>query len=113
MTTRNTPHYDVIIAGARCAGAGLAADLMNASQQVGGALGLAIFSAIATARTNHLLAEHTAPAHALTGGFHRALLAEAAFLLATALVALRTANTRGEQHPSIGPAPQAEMATLQ
>ena len=35
--------------------AGLAASLLNASQQVGGALGLAIFTAIATARTNHLL----------------------------------------------------------
>ena len=92
--------------------AGLAAALMNASQQVGGALGLAIFSAIATARTNHLLAAHAAPAHAFTAGFHRALLAEAAFLLATALVALRTANTRGDQQPGIGPEPQPEMATL-
>ena len=35
--------------------AGLAAALFNASQWIGGALGLAIFSAIATARTTHLL----------------------------------------------------------
>ena len=35
--------------------AGLAAALLNASQQVGGALGLAIFSAVATSRTQHLL----------------------------------------------------------
>ena len=33
-----------------------AAAVLNASQQVGGALGLAVFSAIATARTGHLLA---------------------------------------------------------
>jgi hypothetical protein len=99
-------------AGVQADRAGLAAALMNASQQVGGALGLAIFSAIATARTNHLLAAHAAPAHAFTAGFHRALLAEAAFLLATALVALRTANTRGDQQPGIGPEPQPEMATL-
>ena len=46
--------------------AGLAASLLNASQQVGGALGLAIFTAIATSRTNHLLAAHAPPAHALT-----------------------------------------------
>ena len=38
--------------------AGLAAALVNASQQVGGALGLAIFTALATTRTNHLLAAH-------------------------------------------------------
>src|SRR5689334_3523604 len=36
--------------------AGLAAALINASLQVGAALGLAIFSAIATSRTRHLLA---------------------------------------------------------
>ena len=36
--------------------AGLAAALLNAARQVGSALGLAIFSAIATSRTQHLLA---------------------------------------------------------
>ena len=76
--------------------AGLAAALMNACQQVGGAVGLAVFSAIATARTNHLFTLHAAPAHALTSGFHRALLVESLFVLATALVALRTTNSRGE-----------------
>jgi predicted MFS family arabinose efflux permease len=76
--------------------AGLAAALLNASQQLGGALGLAIFSAIATARTNHLLAAHTPVPQALTAGFHRALLASGIFLVAAAAFALRTSNTRGE-----------------
>ncbi len=76
--------------------AGLAAALMNSAQQVGGALGLAIFSAIATARTNHLLGSHDSPAHALTSGIHRALFAESIFLLATAALAVRTVNSRGE-----------------
>jgi EmrB/QacA subfamily drug resistance transporter len=76
--------------------AGLAAALFNASQWIGGALGLAIFSAIATARTTHLLASGATPAAALDGGFHQALIAAAAFLLAAALVALRTTSTRGE-----------------
>jgi EmrB/QacA subfamily drug resistance transporter len=83
-------------AGVSADRAGLAAALLNASQQVGGALGLAIFSAIATSRTNHLFAEHAPPAHALTSGFHRALLAECVFVLATALLGIRTANSRGE-----------------
>jgi EmrB/QacA subfamily drug resistance transporter len=87
--------------------AGLAAALLNASQQVGGALGLAIFSAIATSRTNHLFAEHATPAHALTSGFHRALLAECFFVVATALIALRTANSRGEAELSGAPAEAA------
>lgn len=76
--------------------AGLAAALLNASQQLGGALGLAIFSAIATARTNQLLAAHTAVPHALTAGFHRALLAVSILLLAAAVLAVRASNTRGE-----------------
>ena len=76
--------------------AGLAAALFNASQWIGGALGLAILSAIATARTAHLLASGTAPAAALDAGFHQALTAAAVFLLAAALVALRTTSTRGE-----------------
>jgi hypothetical protein len=76
--------------------AGLAAALLNASQQVGGALGLAVLSAIATARTKHLFAAHAAPAHALTGGFHRALLVGSIIVLVTAVIALRTSNARGE-----------------
>jgi EmrB/QacA subfamily drug resistance transporter len=80
--------------------AGLAAALLNSSQQVGGALGLAIFSAIATSRINHLLASHTPPAEALTSGFQRALLASSIFLLAAAVVALRITNTRGEEPES-------------
>jgi EmrB/QacA subfamily drug resistance transporter len=76
--------------------AGLAGALINASTQVGAALGLAILSAIATTRTNALLATHAARDAALTSGFHRALLVGSIFLMATALIALRATNTRGE-----------------
>jgi predicted MFS family arabinose efflux permease len=84
--------------------AGLAASLLNASQQVGGALGLAIFTAIATARTNHLLAAHTPVGQALTSGFQRALLIGSILLLAAALIGLRATNTRGEE-----PSPAAQQ----
>jgi EmrB/QacA subfamily drug resistance transporter len=91
--------------------AGLAAALLNASQQVGGALGLAVFSAIATSRTNHLLAGHTPAPEALTSGFHRALLACSICLAAAALFALRTTNTRGETvHAASGPIPVPDAA---
>ena len=83
--------------------AGLAASLINASFQLGAALGLAIFSAIATSRTNHLLARHVALPEALTSGFHRALLASSIFLVAAALIALRATNTRGEPVSSVEP----------
>jgi MFS family permease len=91
--------------------AGLAAALLNASQQLGGALGLAVFSAIATARTNHLLGEHDSAPHALTQGFQRALLVGSVFLLAAALFALRSPNTRGESSQPAGlEAPALEEA---
>ena len=76
--------------------AGLAAGLLSASQQLGTALGLAVFTAIAAARTSALLAAHARPDEALTGGFQHALLACAFFLLAAALIGLRATNTRGE-----------------
>jgi EmrB/QacA subfamily drug resistance transporter len=74
--------------------AGLAAALLNSSQQLGGALGLAVLSAVATSRTNHLLASGTRPSVALTSGFGRGLLVGAAFLVVAGLLGLRTTNTR-------------------
>jgi MFS family permease len=74
--------------------AGLAAALLNAARQVGSALGLAIFSAIATSRTQHLLATHTSKAAALTAGYQRALLVSSIFVLAAAIIALRSSDTR-------------------
>jgi predicted MFS family arabinose efflux permease len=95
--------------------AGLAAALLNASQQVGAALGLAIFTAIATSRTGDLLARHAPVSEALTSGFQRALLASSIFFVAAALVATRITNTRGEPAaPEVAPEsaglPQAARA---
>ena len=88
--------------------AGLAAALLNASQQVGGALGLAIFTAIATSRTGDLVASHAPVPEALTSGFQRALLASSIFFLAAAVVATRITNTRGEPaDPEVGQDPVA------
>ena len=74
--------------------AGLAAGLVNTSQWFGAALGLAIFSSIATNRTQHLLATHTPKATALTSGYQRALLVSSIFVLAAAIIALRSSDTR-------------------
>ncbi len=81
--------------------AGLAAALLNASQQLGGALGLAILTAVASSRTQDLLAAHEPAGVALTAGFHRALLVGSAIVLASAVVALRATNTRGEALPPV------------
>ncbi|MFN2562270.1 MAG: MFS transporter [Jatrophihabitans sp.] len=89
--------------------AGLAAALINASQQVGGALGLAVLSAVATSRTNaQVRSGHPVPT-ALTDGFGRALVVASIFLLGAALIGLRTHNARGaEVHLAAEPAPAAE-----
>jgi len=86
--------------------AGLAAALLNASQQIGGALGLAVFSVIATSRTQDLLASGAPQAQALTSGFQRALLASSFTLAAAAVIALRSVNTRGEAEEDTSPVPQ-------
>jgi EmrB/QacA subfamily drug resistance transporter len=85
--------------------AGLAAAMINASTFLGGALGVAIFSAIATSRTRELLADQATQAEALTSGFQRALLAAAVFLAAAAVIALRSPNTRGELEQPVIPEP--------
>src|SRR6266511_2301403 len=63
--------------------AGLAAGLLNTGQQLGAALGLAILSALATARTSSLLdGGHDTVAQAATHGYQRALMAGAVLMLA-------------------------------
>jgi EmrB/QacA subfamily drug resistance transporter len=79
--------------------AGLAAALISASATLGGALGLAILSAISTSRTHHQLAAHASHPVALTSGFGHALLACSLFLVAAAVIAARTASTRGQKTP--------------
>jgi EmrB/QacA subfamily drug resistance transporter len=70
--------------------AGLASGLINTSQQIGGALGVAILTTVSTTRAENLLADGTPQPVALTEGFSLAFWVAAAFagisLLATVLV---------------------------
>jgi predicted MFS family arabinose efflux permease len=80
------------VAGVKKSDAGLASALLNTSQQVGGALGLALLATIATAQTNSVLASNPAAgvAHALVAGFHHAFIVAALFAVAGALIATFT-----------------------
>jgi predicted MFS family arabinose efflux permease len=82
--------------------AGLAAGLINASTWLGGALGIAIFSAISTSRAHHLLDSGATVHEALTSGFQRALLACSIAMLTAGVIALRATNTRGAPAESPG-----------
>jgi EmrB/QacA subfamily drug resistance transporter len=75
--------------------AGLAAALINSSMWLGGALGVAVLSAIATSRTTDLLSEQVPRATALTEGFRDALLVAAIFLAVAAVIAVRSPNSKG------------------
>jgi EmrB/QacA subfamily drug resistance transporter len=75
--------------------AGLASGLINTSQQVGGALGLAILSAIANSRTDTVVAGgERNPAVALTEGFQTAFLVGTGFALVAAVLAALLISTR-------------------
>ena len=74
--------------------AGLASGLLNTSQQLGGALGIAIASSLAASHTQTLLHAGNAAPAALTGGFQQALwvLGAIALLAVPAIFALVRRN---------------------
>ncbi|PZS03359.1 MAG: MFS transporter [Chloroflexi bacterium] len=80
------------VAGVEQSDAGMASALLNTSQQVGGAVGLALLATIVTSRTNSVLASdpHTGFAHALVAGFHRGFMVGGCFAIAGAILALLT-----------------------
>ena len=95
------------VAGTKPQEAGLASGLINTSQQIGGAVGIAILSTIAVSTTTDDVAAGVAQPEALTNGFQAAFWAGAAISFAGVLVSLFLVRGRDLAHqeaPALEPA---------
>jgi MFS family permease len=82
----------VAMTGVAPADAGLASGLVNATAQVGGAIGLAVLATVSAGRTSTLAARGQSLPAALTGGYHLAFWIAAGLVaaaIAVAAIALR------------------------
>jgi EmrB/QacA subfamily drug resistance transporter len=92
------------VAGVENQEAGLASGLINTSQQVGGALGLAILVAVANGRTDGLTSGPRPDATALTEGFQSAFLVGSGMALVGVLLTLtliKTADSKAHRDAAL------------
>ncbi len=91
------------VSGVEESEAGLASGLINTSQQIGGALGLAVLSTLATSRTDDLAGAGPPGLEALTEGFQAAFLGGAAIaLLGFVLTLVLIRNSDSRAHVALG-----------
>ena len=91
------PLLMIAMADVPAADAGLGSGIVNVSQQVSGALGLAVLGTVAATRTHALEVAHHPPVAALLAGYHLAFAIGAASVavgILAALTLLRTPDTR-------------------
>jgi EmrB/QacA subfamily drug resistance transporter len=98
------------LAGTRPQEAGLASGLINTSQQIGGAVGIALLSTIAVSTTDDEVASGTAAPVALTDGFVNAFWAGAAIAFAGVLVSIFLVRGRDLRLPAVVSEPALEEA---
>jgi EmrB/QacA subfamily drug resistance transporter len=101
------------LAGVQANEAGLASGLFNTSQQIGGALGIAALSAVATSTTSDEVATGTALPQALTSGFEASFIwggIVAALGIVVALVLVRRSDLEAPPVEEEVPQPVLEAA---
>jgi EmrB/QacA subfamily drug resistance transporter len=86
---------------------GISSGLLNTSQQIGGALGVAIMSTIATTRSETLLKKGESQADAFTSGYTLAFWVAAGFMVAGFVITLVVLRNRDvpTQEPEAAPEP--------
>ncbi len=77
---------NVVLAGATRQDSAIRSGLTTMTQQLGGALGLAVVSSVASTRTEHALRTGTEPLHALTDGYQIAFLVAAGIALGALVI---------------------------
>jgi hypothetical protein len=87
------------MSGATPSDSGLASGLINATVQVGGAIGLAVLATLATERMDGLLADGTAANEALNSGYHFAYLIGAGLVVVAIIVTVTVLRGGGPAMP--------------
>jgi EmrB/QacA subfamily drug resistance transporter len=108
------PLLTIAMSDVPAADAGLGSGLTNVSQQIAGALGVAVLGTVATNHTKSLLAEHHGLVNSLLGGYHLAFLIGAISVglgMVIALAVLRPAQARTELRVAPEPEPEASPLT--
>jgi EmrB/QacA subfamily drug resistance transporter len=85
------------VSGVETHEAGLASGLINTSQQIGGALGLAVLATVANGRTDDAFATGASQATALTEGFQAAFAVGAGLAVAGAVLAMVLVSGRASR----------------
>jgi EmrB/QacA subfamily drug resistance transporter len=109
------PLLTLAMADVPAADAGLASGITNVSQQIGGALGLAVLSTVAANHTKGMLADDHGVASSLIGGYQVAFLAGAGTIAAGIVLAfalLRPRDPRPELQLAERPAGRTVTPTL-
>ncbi|HLZ26381.1 MAG TPA: MFS transporter [Chloroflexota bacterium] len=91
------PLFLIATADVSLSQSGLVSGLINTSQMIGGALGLALLAGLAAARTAAVLNANVPPLEALNDGYHAALLLGAGLAAITAVLAATQLRPQAER----------------
>jgi EmrB/QacA subfamily drug resistance transporter len=105
--------FTLALSSAGASDSGLASGLVNTSQQVGGAIGLAVLASLSTTRSDNLVASGDSSASALTSGYQLAFAIAASLVIVAIALAAALLRTPPAEVPSEAEAWDAEQPALE